>query len=88
MTKKATGKKTSKGIVGVSSAASRGVRQSYTPLDKLAFKRQAWEKGRKVFLTIENPDKNATNRPFIRVPMETIYGGTYKERRLGKEVSQ
>ena len=30
-------------------------------------------KGKKVFLTIENPVKSETNKPFIRVPAEHVW---------------
>ena len=40
----------------------------------------AFLKGKNVMLTIPNPNKNETNKPFIRVPAETQW------RRGGKKV--
>ena len=38
-------------------------------------KREAWARGKRVMLTIANPNaKNETNKPFIRVPAEQEWG--------------
>jgi hypothetical protein len=41
-------------------------------------KLDAWAKGKKVFFTIENPNKNETNRRMIRVPA-VQYLGHYRQ---------
>ena len=42
-------------------------------LQQINHKVEAWMKGKKVFLTIENPVKSETNKPFIRVPAEHVW---------------
>jgi hypothetical protein len=37
-------------------------------------KLEAWAKGKKVFITIENPNKNETNKRMIRVPAVQFLG--------------
>ena len=39
----------------------------------------AWKKGKRGYVTIANPNKQETNRLFIKVPFETFFKGTYKE---------
>lgn len=46
---------------------TRAVRAERTYLDKYYFKVKAWVSGKNPWITIENPDKNATNKRFIRV---------------------
>jgi len=41
---------------------------------KLVFKIAAWQKGQPVKLTVPNPDKSATNKPFIRVKADDYWG--------------
>ena len=36
--------------------------------------RVAWAKGRRVMLTIPNPNTNETNKPFIRVNASEVWG--------------
>jgi hypothetical protein len=42
-------------------------------MQKALHKMNAWTKGKKVFLTIENPVKSETAKPFIRVPAEHVW---------------
>lgn len=37
-------------------------------------KRNAWARGKRVMLTIANPNPNETNKPFIRVPAHEVWG--------------
>jgi len=36
--------------------------------------RKAWAKGKRVMLTIANPNTNETNKPFIRVNASEVWG--------------
>ena len=49
------------------------IKRARTPLEKVMLKIDAWAKGKKVFLTIENPIKSETAKPFIRVPAEHVW---------------
>lgn len=51
-----------------------GLGDDRTPMQKLNAKVQAWKRGKKVFLTIDNPNKNETAKPFIRVPATQVWG--------------
>jgi len=50
-----------------------GLGDSRTEMNKLNDKLKAWTKGKKVFLTILNPIKTETAKPFIRVPADHIW---------------
>ena len=45
-----------------------------TANDKLRSKFLAWQKGKHVMLTIQNPDEKQTNKRFIRVPAVKLWG--------------
>ena len=49
------------------------IKRERTSMQKALFKMNAWEKGKKAFLTIENPVKSETAKPFIRVPAEHVW---------------
>ena len=41
-------------------------------------KLDAWINGKSGFITVANPNKQETNRQFIKVPFNTFFGGSYK----------
>ena len=49
------------------------IKRERTLIQKDLFKMDAWAKGKKVFLTIENPNVRETKKPFIRVPAEHVW---------------
>ena len=59
-----------------SAASSARVKKSYA--DTLLAKQAAFVKGKKVFITIANPNPNETNKRFIRVEMKTQYPFDYR----------
>jgi hypothetical protein len=72
--KKKRAKYTSQGKINRSSGIFQAIAAGKSELDKLNDKRVAWEKGQNPWLTIENPSKNETNRPFIRVRADNLWG--------------
>ena len=44
------------------------------PFDRLNNQVKAWRAGKKVMVTIENPNKKETNKPFIKVPARQAWG--------------
>lgn len=71
----------SKGFVsqGIHSNVNRSVlkamRQDYMASgERIVNQRAAWAKGKNVVLTIENPNKNETNKRFIRVKARDLWG--------------
>lgn len=58
----------------ISKSISRAVRADRTYLDKYNFKVKAWSKGQNPWITIPNPDKNATNKLYIRVRARDLLG--------------
>ena len=42
--------------------------------DVLFNKFDAWKKGKNVMITMPNPNKNETNKRFIRVPATQVWG--------------
>ena len=65
---------------------SKGLRVSHQgklsadSAQKLVFKIAAWQKGQPVKLTVPNPNKSETNKPFIRVSAND-YWGTYASKK-------
>ena len=45
-----------------------------TSMDRLNNQVSAWRRGKKVMLTIHNPNKKETNKPFIRVSALDVWG--------------
>ena len=43
-------------------------------LGRMGNKVAAWAAGQKVMLTVPNPDKSITNKPFIRVTADSYWG--------------
>lgn len=69
-------KKTSKGL-----HTSTNMRMETSALDKMATKVDAWKRGLPVMLTVANPDKSITNKPFIRVKADEYWGpATFKKK--------
>lgn len=79
--KKASGKNyVSKGQhSNVSASTRRLVRAARTEADKMLDKQKAWLKGSNPWLTIDNPNKEQTNKRKIRVRMNDLRGGTAKD---------
>lgn len=50
-----------------------------TGLEKLLNKQKAYMKGSNPKITIENPNKSETNKPYIKVRMSDMRGGSYKD---------
>lgn len=67
--KKSRKSRTSNGVVGSPERArtSVGMKRALNQLD-------AWEKGKKVTLTIRNPDTTAKHMPFIKVDARQVWG--------------
>ena len=49
-------------------------------LDRQVRQRKAWNQGRNVVLTIENPNKTETNKKFIRINAREIWGDPRKQK--------
>lgn len=69
--KKSRKSRTSNGVVGT----RKGARTSLFNTTERALNQQAaWLKGKRVMLTIPNPDKTATNERTIRVEARQVWG--------------
>ena len=77
------GKKGGKSSGAVSQGIHSNVRQSILNLNRQEYRksgqrllnqRRAWLKGKNVVLTIENPNKNESDKPFIRVNARDVWG--------------
>ena len=53
---------------------TNAVRRDKALLNDRLEKWNAWKKGKKVFLTIENTNSRETNKPFVRVPAADVWG--------------
>ena len=58
----------------VSRKWTKAVRRDKALLNDRLEKWNAWKKGKKVFLTVENPNSRETNKPFVRVPATDVWG--------------
>ena len=47
--------------------------------DRVVNQLKAFYAGKNVMVTIENPNKDQTNKPFIRVPASTVWKNTKNE---------
>lgn len=73
--KKTRSKVTSGGVhSSVNKNLTRAVRAARTEQEKNAFKINAWSKLQNPWITIANPNKEATNRRFIRVRANDLWG--------------
>ncbi len=77
------GKKGGKSSGAVSLGVHSNVRQSILNVARQTYRqsglrllnqRRAWLKGKNVVLTIDNPNKNETGKPFIKVSAREIWG--------------
>lgn len=72
--------KTSNGIhSNVKKSILNGMKKDRDPSDKVINIQKAWLKGKNPWVTIENPNKEATNKRFIRVKANELWGSP-KER--------
>ena len=53
---------------------TNAIRRDRALLDINLIKWKAWKKGKKIFITKENPNSKETNKPFIRVPATDVWG--------------
>ena len=59
----------------VSAQTRKLVRKEYIKSGYSLFNKfKAWQQGKNVMLTIANPNKNETNKRFIRVKASTVWG--------------
>lgn len=79
--KKSSGKHyTSKGERrNVSKSTLNAMRASRSEADKMLNKQRAWINGSNPWVTMENPNKEQTNKKFIRVRYNDLMHGSYKE---------
>ena len=74
MAKKKRDTYTSKGErKNVCKKITNAMRRDRSLLDTITIKSDAFNKGKKVYLTIPNPNSNETNKPFIRVPAKHVW---------------
>ena len=64
----------------VSAKTLRGMRADRSEADKFINKQKAWLAGKNPWVTIQNPNKEQTNKRFIRVRMNDLMGGSAKDR--------
>ena len=58
----------------VSSWSTKAARKDVSKLGIINRKIDAWKRGKKVMLTVTNPVKSETDKPFIRVNAKEIWG--------------
>ena len=72
--KKSRASQTSKGLgSNVGSWVRKAMKRDVSPIIKLGRKQEAFNKGKKVMVTIPNPDKQATRERFIRVDAKEVW---------------
>mgnify|MGYP001158347425 CR=1 FL=1 len=49
-------------------------KSDWTPLQRLLHQVNAWKQGKTVMLTVPNPNKNETAKPFIRKKATDVWG--------------
>ena len=80
--KKSRATQVSKGITHQKkSPILKAVRRDYrNSAKRMQNQLEAHMKGKRVVLTIENPNKNETNKPFIRVNARDVWKSTYRSK--------
>jgi len=71
--KKSRAKQVSKGIVGNPAKSRLRHNDPGYASQRIQNQLTAFLKGKRVMLTIENPNKNETNKRMIRVPADTVW---------------
>jgi len=81
--KKSRTSQTSKGLVGNAyQHAAKSLRKEYrNSVERLNNQLAAFKRGRRVMITIPNPNTNETNKPYIRVNARDVWSGGGKEKR-------
>ena len=73
--KKSRASQTSKGEIGVNKKLRNAYRREYKgTLAQAINQHTAWKKFKNVVLTVPNPNKNETAKPFIRVNARDYWG--------------
>jgi hypothetical protein len=81
MGKKSSGKHyTSKGErKNVANSTTNAIRKDRDSGDDMLNRQRAWKNGSNPWVTMANPNKNETNKRFIRVRYNDLMHGSYKE---------
>ena len=81
--KKSRTSTTSKGIVGNAyKHATKTLRREYMQsMERINNQLAAFKRGRRVMITIPNPNTNETNKRFIKVNARDVWSGGGKEKR-------
>lgn len=53
---------------------ARKMRDEAQPFRQILDQQAAWKKGKNVVLTVRNPNKNETNKMYIKVPAWQVWG--------------
>ena len=73
--KKSRTQYTSKGVVGRPTRSRKRHWEEGYQSDRIMNQLKAYLQGKRVMLTIANPNKNETNKPFIKVPEHEVWRG-------------
>jgi len=73
--KKSRTQYTSKGVVGRPTRSRKRHWEEGYQSDRIMNQLKAHLQGKRVMLTIANPNKNETNKPFIKVPAHEVWRG-------------
>ena len=81
--KKSRTSQTSAGIIGTGfKHARKALRKEYMQsIERSSNQLKAFYKGRRVILTVPNPNTNETNKRFIRVNARNVWSGGGKEKK-------
>lgn len=64
----------SKGEVGTNRSVTKAIRKEWNgSFKQLIAKQEAFKRGKRVMVTIPNPNKNETNKKFIRVNAKEVW---------------
>lgn len=78
--KKMGKKRTRKKLVSKGTRVNQRLGLEKTSASKMINKIEAWAKGLPVMLTVANPNKSETNKPFIRVKADHYWGSATARR--------
>lgn len=74
--------------VNVDTALTKAIRKEVPYVQKMLYKLDAWSKGKRTMMTVPNPNKNQTNKPFIRIEgNDPLAFGPYRREYTGIKIN-
>lgn len=64
----------------VTKSVRKAIRRVMTPEERYVNQVRAWRAGKRVMLTMPNPNAAQTNKPFVRVEAREVWGSPFQKK--------